>query len=367
MTQEYFSDLNYSLGNEDTDMEVAIVNKLKPKKVFTIAGCGSRALPLLSCAPDELTCIDVAKPQLLITELRLKTLETLNYQDFMTFWGFSPYDKTDFSDRRKEMFQRLNLSSEAREYFSEYFSRVNWGSLLYEGKWEKTFSIMSKVVRLILGKHARKALEFDNLENQIDYYNNEFPRGKWKLILFALGNKSVFNALLYKGDFIKKNVPESHFDYYREAYDRLFTQGLVNESFFMHLCFQGKIINEHGNTVEADQETFHACQAALEGGCKVNILNQDLSTAAKNLEGQNIDYASLSDVPSYFSGDLEKNFMQEVRGMLSEGGVVVLRNYLREPEVDTSGYEEITLKFSEEIRSEKVQMYKVRIYQKVSD
>jgi len=365
MTQEYFSNLNYSLGNEDTRMEVELVNKLKPEKIFTIAGCGSRALPLLSCAPQELTCIDVAKPQLLITQLRLKSIEAFSYQEFMTFWGFSPYDKTDFSDRRKELFQRLDLSPQAREYFAEYFSRVNWGALLYEGKWEKTFSVMSKVVRLVLGKHARKVLEFDDLEKQIHYYNNEFPKNKWKLILFALGNKSVFNALLYKGDFIKKNVPESHFDYYREAYERLFTQNLASQSFFMHLCFQGRIINENGNTIEAQEENFHACQQALSSGSKVNILEKDLSSAASDLAGNGFDYASLSDVPSYFSGDLEKNFMQEVRGMMNEGGVVVLRNYLREPEVDTSGYEEITPKFSSEIRSERVQMYKVRIFQKV--
>lgn len=365
MTQEYFSDLNYSLGNEDTRMECEIVNKIKPKKIFSIAGCGSRALPLLCAHPEELVCIDVAKPQLLITELRLETLSKLSYQDFMTFWGFAPFDKTDFSERRKEMFQRLSLSEDARIYFSEYFSRVNWGSLLYEGKWEKTFATMSKIVRLILGKAASESLSFDNLENQIHYYNNKFPKNKWKGILFLLGNKSVFNALLYKGDFIKKNVPETHFQYYREAYDRLFTHGLINESFFMHLCFQGKIVNENGNTIEADQENFHACQQAIENGCKVNIMPKDLVSACSELEGQDFEYASLSDVPSYFSGELEKNFMQSVRPMMKEGGVVVLRNYLREPECDTSGYEEITPKFSDEIRRERVQMYKVRIYQKV--
>lgn len=365
MTQEYFSDLNYSLGNEDTRMEVEIVEKLKPKKIFSIAGCGSRALPLISCGASELICIDVAKPQLLITQLRHKTIKELSYQDFMIFWGFAPYTKTDFSDRRKEMFQRLTLDDEARSYFSEYFSRVNWGSLLYEGKWEKTFAVMSKVVRLILGKHAVKSLQHDDLIKQLHYYNNDFPKSKWRLILFLLGNKSVFNALLYKGDFIKKNVPETHFEYYSEAYERLFTQGLVKESFFMNLCFQGKITSESGNTIEANEENFHACQQALEAGCEVKIWNKDLVSAAKELEGAGIDYASLSDVPSYFSGDLEKNFMQDVLPMMSTGGVVVLRNYLREPEVNTSGYEEITLRFSEEIRRERVQMYKVRIFQKL--
>lgn len=364
MTAEYFSDLNYSLGNEDTKMEVDILLKLKPKKILTIAGCGSRALPLLACHPEKLICIDVAKPQLLITELRYAALKEFNYQDFMTFWGFAPFDKTDFCERRKELFTRLDLKEETRVYFSTYFAKVSWKTLLYEGKWEKTFSVMSKVVRLVLGSAADESLTFDKLDEQIHYYNNKFPKAKWKLILFLLGNKSVFNALLYKGDFIKKNVPESHFEYYEDAYQRLFTEGLANKSFFMHLCFQGKIANEKGNTIEADQENFEACKAALASGSEVKIWDKDLVSASTELAGEELEYASLSDVPSYFSGELEKNFMQKLLPAMKQGGVVVLRNYLREPEVDTSGYDEITPRFSDEIRNERVQMYKVRIFQK---
>ncbi|MFT6069167.1 MAG: S-adenosylmethionine-diacylglycerol 3-amino-3-carboxypropyl transferase [Bacteriovoracaceae bacterium] len=364
MTAEYFSDLNYSLGNEDTKMEVDILLKLKPTKILTIAGCGSRALPLLACSPEKLICIDVAKPQLLITKLRYAALKEFSYQDFMTFWGFAPYDKTDFCDRRKDLFTRLELQEETKSYFAAYFAKVGWKTLLYEGKWEKTFSVMSKAVRLILGKAADESLRFDKLDQQIQYYNNKFPKSKWKLILFLLGNKSVFNALLYKGDFIKKNVPETHFEYYQEAYERLFNVGLVNKSFFMHLCFQGKIINENGNTIEADEGNFMACKEALASGAEVKIWEKDLVSASTELAGEEIDYASLSDVPSYFSGELEKNFMQKLLPAMKKGGVVVLRNYLREPEVDTSGFEEITPRFSEEIRNERVQMYKVRIFQK---
>lgn len=363
--KKYFSSLNYSLGNEDTRMEVEIVENLGAKKIFSVAGCGSRALPLISSGAEELFCVDMALEQTLITELRYKCLLTLSYMDFLIFWGFAPYDKTDFSLRRKEMFQRLDLSSEARAYFAEYFSKLNWGSILYEGKWEKTFATISKGARLILGKDAQKCLEFDDLISQLHYYNNNFPKNKWKFILTLFGNKTVFDALLYKGNFIKKNVPESHFQYYHEAYDRLFNQGLLRDSFFMHLCLQGKITDQQANTIEAEEKNFTACKQALDNGCKVSIINKDIISAAKELYGKEIDYVSLSDVPSYFSGALERNFMQELSPMIKKGGVVVMRNYLREPEVDTSGFEEISARFSEEIRRERVQMYKVRIYKKV--
>ena len=70
MAKKYFSDLNYSLGNEDTSLEVEILKHIRPKNIFSVAGCGSRALPLLSVFPDNLVAVDISEAQIFITELR---------------------------------------------------------------------------------------------------------------------------------------------------------------------------------------------------------------------------------------------------------------------------------------------------------
>jgi S-adenosylmethionine-diacylglycerol 3-amino-3-carboxypropyl transferase len=363
MAKRYFSDLNYSLGNEDTGLEVEMVEILRPKNILSIAGSGGRCLPLIHAGAGKLTCVDISPQQLYLTELREQAISVLSHDDFLLFWGYPPYGAYDYSQKRKGLFGRLVLSKQANEYFRQLFDSIDWGPLIYLGKWEKTFSTLSRVVRLVLGKNFAKIFSFHKLSEQVDYYNNHFPLRKWRSILFMLGNRSVFNALLYKGDFIKKNVPESHFQYYSQAYERLFTSSLARESFFLHLCFYGKLDHEDGNPIECKKEVFEGMKKSLNSGTEVILEELDLVATAKKLTGQNVDFVSLSDVPSYFSGRIEKEYLQDIKCCLALGAVLVLRSYLREPDSDYSDFVDVTPKYSDAIKREKVQMYKVKVLQ----
>ncbi|PIP89600.1 MAG: hypothetical protein COW01_11525 [Bdellovibrionales bacterium CG12_big_fil_rev_8_21_14_0_65_38_15] len=361
---KYFNSLNYSLGNEDTSFEVGIVNQLNPKNILSIAGCGSRALPLLSCQPDKLVCVDLVESQLALTRLRMTCYLHLNFEQFLIFWGFPPYAAYDYSLERKKLFSKIELSAEDRTYFAPIFEANKWKSILYLGKWEKTFQTLSKALRFIMGKDYDRILSFHSLEEQIHYYENDFPQKRWDAVLFLLGNKPVFNALLYKGDFIKKNVPETHFEYYQSSFDQLFRNGLVRESFFANLCFFGHIAHQDGNTIEAQTINFHAVKSSLESGSKVLTLKKDLLSAAKDFK-EDLEFVSLSDVPSYFSGDIEKNYAQELLPSLRKGALVVLRSYLRVPESNWNGYTDVTTRYSSEISKEKVQMYRIQVFEKL--
>jgi S-adenosylmethionine-diacylglycerol 3-amino-3-carboxypropyl transferase len=363
-SKKYFSDLNYSLGNEDTGFEVELLKILKPQKILSIAGCGSRLWPLVAHGAQKIIGIDVAPQQLGISELRLESIKTLTHKEYLIFWGFAPYAAYDYTFERKNLYQKLNLTVETKKYFDQWFEYNQWGSLLYAGKWEKTFSLLSKLVRAMLGRDYDAIFNHRSVESQNTFYQSEFPLKKWKAVLFLLGNKTVFDTLLYKGDFIKKNVPESHFDYYFNNFEQLFTQVRVRDSFFAHLCFHGEIKHEDGNTIEADSEVFESMKRVLNGSCQTVLEPLDLLSAAKKYENENLDFLSLSDVPSYFSGDIERNYLQELRKTLSVGGVAVVRSYLRVPEADLSGFVDITPQFAELIRCEGVQMYRIHIYQK---
>lgn len=361
---KYFNSLNYSLGNEDTGFEVNIVNQLNPKNILSIAGCGSRALPLLSCQPDKLVCVDLVESQLAMTRLRMSCYLHLNYDQFLIFWGFPPYAAYDYSSVRRNLFSKIELSPEDRTYFAPIFEANYWNSILYLGKWEKTFQTLSKGLRFIMGKDYNRIFNFHSLDEQIHYYENEFPQKRWDAVLFLLGNKAVFNALLYKGDFIKKNVPESHFEYYQSSFDHLFRNGLVRNSFFANLCFFGEIIHQDGNTIEAESENFHAVKSSLESGSTVLTLNKDLLSGAKDFNND-LEFVSLSDVPSYFSGEIEKSFSQQLLPSLCKGAIVVLRSYLRIPEANWQGYTDVTTRYSSEIANEKVQMYRIQVFEKL--
>ena len=359
MSHSYFSGLNYTLGNEDTSVEIELIKKLKPKKVFSICGSGGRSLPLMHDESTDLTLSDLSNEQLMLAELRLNAYKTFNHEEFLLFWGYYPYANDNDTAKRKELFQKLTLKPELRTFFTNIFNEIEFQSLLYLGKWERTFAVFAKALRVLIGLDYDRILRFDNLEDQVKYYKTDFPMKRWKLLIHILGNKTMFNALLYKGDFITKNSPLSHFDYYFQAFDRLFTKDLAQKSFFLQLCFYGKIKSLAGVPVEASIESFNRIQSSQ---TTVHFLQEDFVTNLSKGEVQ-YDFLSLSDVPSYFQADLEKDFMQKIRPGLAPGAIIVNRYYLRKSECRLDGFVDITSEYLKLCEMEKVQMYDICIYQ----
>jgi len=357
--KKYFKGLNYTLGNEDTTVEYQLVKDYLPKSVFSVCGSGGRSLPLAGSSVSDLALSDLSHEQLLLAKLRYSTYSELEYEDFLKFWGYFPYADDNFCDSRKKIFEKLNIDQDVREYFQNIFDENGFVSVLYTGKWERTFQMLAKITRTLMGRHFDRILRFDDLTAQKEYYRNEFPINRWKAVLFLVGNKTMFNALLYKGHFIEKNIPEGHFEFYQKAFERLFTRSLAQKSFFIQLCFYGKIKTLPGVPIEAQKEVFLGVKR-FQG--KVHYLNVDLVDHLKKGD-KKYDFLSLSDVPSYFSGDLEKNFMQLIRPGLCPGAIVVNRYYLRIPDCDLSHFTDITDKHRNLVEQELVQMYTIKIYQ----
>lgn len=357
--KKYFTGLNYTLGNEDTTVEIKLVQAYRPKAVFAVCGSGGRSLPLAENGVEDLALSDLSLEQLYLAKLRMVTYRELQYEEFLLFWGYFPYAENNFFESRKKIFERLSLDKDVRDYFDNIFKDNNFTSILYTGKWEKTFQVLAKITRAIMGRDYDRILRFDSLKAQQDYYKNEFPMTRWKTVLFLVGNKTMFNALLYKGNFIEKNIPENHFQFYRNAFERLFTKSLAQKSFFVNLCFYGKIQSLQGVPVEAGKDSFERIKN-FKG--QIHYLNQDMLLHLKSGD-RKYDFLSLSDVPSYFKGDLERNFMQMIRPGLNPGAIVINRYYLRIPECDLSGFTEITGKHQNIIEEELVQMYTIKIYQ----
>lgn len=358
MAQKYFSGLNYTLGNEDTSVEIEMIKELKPKSIFSICGSGGRSLPLMHEGALNLSLSDLSIEQLRLAELRLSTYREFTHEQFLMFWGYYPYSDNNHKSERKELFRKVTLTPKTREFFTQVFSEIDFDSLLYLGKWERTFAVFAKINRVLLGADFDRILRFDNLEDQREYYKNKFPMKRWKALIQILGNKAMFNALLYKGDFITKNSPLSHFDYYFQSFERLFTRDLAQKSFFLQLCFYGKIKSLLGVPVEAQKENY---ERVHKSNTLVDYIQEDFVSFLSKGE-KKYDFLSLSDVPSYFQGDLERDFMQKIKPGLNPGAILVTRYYLRKSECNLDGYVDITENHLKLIELEKVQMYDIRVY-----
>lgn len=363
MSTTYFQKLNYTLANEDTRFEVAVLPE-KLGHAAVIGGSGSRVLPLLSRQPARLTVLDVSPEQLWLSELRVESLRKLDYESFLGFWGYPT--RIASPGERRELFESLALSEEARTYLRQVFAEQEWRSLLYLGGWERTFQKLSRIVQTLLG--TEKIHEFfsqPTLAAQKNYLATQFPKRRWKMVLYFMANARIFNALLYRGSFPEKNFEGTFHDFYVRAFDRLFHQGLVRENYFLQLCFFGHLRYREGLPTECDPVVFDRGKQAL-ATTRLDYVRGDAIESLAALSPR-ADFVSLSDVPSYFKGELESGFLEKMRSGLNPGARVVLRNYVHSPEgLRTGGYREITERFATDIAAERMQMYDIHIYEAVT-
>lgn len=360
MQINYFDNLNYTLGNEDSSLEYNLLPQ-NTKHVLAVAGSGSRILPLLAKNPKKITCIDISSKQLYLTELRIETLRYLEYKEFLAFWSYPPYSLTP--EDRKKIFQKFNLSNTARRFLNALFKENQWESLLYLGKWEKTFITLSKINKLITGKKASELFYKKSTTEYFSYFKNNFPHKALAFAVFILGNASVFNALLYRGHFPRKNIPETMPKFYLKAFNRLFNQGPARNNFFLQLLFFGKLVFPEGNPIECNKKVFQLAKKGLRD-TQISYIQGDIIQEISKIV-KPIDFFSFSDVPSYFTEDIEKNYLQKIYPYLSINGLMVVRYYLHIPErTIMKGYKDISKNYSDLINKEKVQMYLIKILRK---
>lgn len=361
MSSNYFNLLNYTIGNEDTSLELAVMPE-NIKHVFTIAGSGSRVIPLLAKSPKYITCVDSSLEQLFLTELRIASLAKLDYERFLAFWGYP--GRSMAPNERQFVFNSLTLSQEARKSISLLFKKHDWRPLLYVGRWERTFQKLSIINRLFVGNRGLGIFSCQTIEDQEEYLKTKFPQKAWSFAISLLGNASVFNALLYKGNFPQKNIPESAYDFYLKRFNNLFKQDIARRNYFLQLLFFGALKFPEGLPIECDPVVFEKAKQGLQKA-KIVYVHNDVFEEVKRSYIP-IDFLSFSDIPSYLKPPLEQEFLQEIKDHVSFNGIVVNRYYLRIPEnLKTNGYQDITDNFKKAISEEKIQMYSFSIYQKI--
>lgn len=350
MAQNYFQSLNYSMANEDTTLEYELAKSLSAKKVLSVGGSGSRALPFLALALEELTIVDVSPDQLLLIELKLETIRQLSHADALAFWT------DEDPEIREAIFKKLKIADKFHDFFKFHSEKDPSLPPLYWGKWEKTFQTFAKLTKMFFSSKVRYGLF--SAANPYEFYQKNIKGYKWNMLLKIVGNKAMFNSLLYKGSFIQKNSPLSYFDYYFQAFDRLFNLD-VKKSHFLQLCFCGKVLFPEALPIEFSPEIFKKIKASMVEP------NYQQGSVFERKEATKYDLISLSDVPSYLSGDLEKTYLQKLSTNTARNGVVVNRFYLRTTEqTNELGFRDVTKDYQSIISQELVQMYTVQILRK---
>lgn len=342
MSQEYFSDLNYTLSNEDTRVE----NKLLPQNadsVFSIAGSGARCIPLIANNPNHLHIIDMSPAQIHLCELRFQALKQLSHAEWLFFIGYRGglQNGSDSGDSRIELFNKLELSADTKKYWNERRSGWEKNGLILLGRWESHFQKLGFIFRNYLQCDFSFLFKAQSIEEQIALYEKNWPHLRWKSFLRILASEYVFNKFLYKGHFSgdseRRTENRPPYQFIWEEFERIFKTQLVRKNYFMQILFLGEIRYEEGLPLEAHESIFSAAKKS-----KTKI-HYHVGNLLDILPTQSFNFVSLSDTISYLPSDAANNILQKLHKDTPPGAKVVIRSFMKAPtEINHTGWKRLT-------------------------
>ena len=352
----YFKSLNYTLGDEDSSVEHAMLQERK-KHVVSIAGCGGRIVPLLARQPDKLTCVDISPIQLELTRFRLAAAANLELDDYLGLLGYTSME----TRKRERLFNSLNIPKNCEyDRLQQMISRDS--PLIYQGRFEKMLHRLYTAIRVIIGNHRHTLFSYDTLEEQREFIATKFPRKRWNLLVIALGNSAILNSLLYRGEFPKKNIAGSHASVYRSIFEAIFDTVLARESFFLQMIFLGEIKYAAGYPIECQPEIYHAAQLASKQ-CEIDYCCGDVLDYLSS--SSDVDFVSLSDVPSFLSSQQAPGYLKKIQPGLAPGALVISRGHMRIIEPGLTGFYDSTEQFEEFIKRESTQLWSISSFTKM--
>lgn len=338
MAQEYFSDLNYTLANEDTRVEYELLPE-KVSRVFSIAGSGARCLPLIARHPQELDVVDMSVSQNYLCELRYQATKVLSYQEYLFLMGYrgALQSGQDQGDSRLEIFHKVDLSPDAKKYWLERSAGWSPRGFILLGRWEAHFQKLGFLFREVLQCDFAKVFEAQTLAEQVELYEKHWPHVRWKSFMRVAASEYVFNKFLYKGHFSGRSEAKTEsrppYQFVLEEFDRIFRTQLVRKNYFMQILFLGKIAYEEGLPLEAHQYIFEKVKSAP---TKVNYL---LGNLLEHLPRKNYDFISLSDTISYLTQKDANQILQGLHAETKPHAQVVIRSFMRAPTApDVTGW-----------------------------
>ncbi|MEK7355968.1 MAG: DUF3419 family protein [Bdellovibrionota bacterium] len=360
----YFDTLNYTLSNEDTRVEAALL-KERAAKVFSICGSGARVLPLVARSPEALDCVDLSKDQLMLCELRLAAARTLSNDEYLFFLGYRggiPSDTTGDDDRR-ELFKRLDLGDETRAFWNERAEAWAPRGFIFLGRWESHFQKLGRLFRHGLRMDMRPIFEAHSIAEQLELFDKHWRPLVFSTFLKIVASEYVFNKFLYKGHFSgvseRRTESRSPARFIEEEFTRIFTTTLVRKNYFMQILFLGGILYEEGLPLEAQVSTLNAVRASK---TKISYRQENLLEV---LRGSSYDFISLSDTISYLPSDAAAEVLQGLGPGTPTGATAVIRSFLRKPAaIDAKGWTQLTDQNEWAQKLDTTAVYEFEIYQK---
>lgn len=324
--KSFLETLNYSSSNEDSGSEVKALEISEADAVICITGSGARPLDLLIEKPKTIASVDFNRCQNLLLELKMAGIKDLRYEEFLEFVGVLP------SSRRRSMYKdiRQSLSAHGRDFWDRHSTMIEEG-VIYQGRWEKYFRRLARLVSLVRPGLVAELFGCVNLRVQTKVWREQCDRVPWRALLRSVSSRVFWKYLLGDPGFYQ-HVPRnfSVYEYLNERLAFAFENTLSSESSFATLLFLGRYDPNGALPSHLQKKHYGTLQNSL---CRVQIVTCSLAQYLEECGKKRFDKYSISDIASYTDAEEYESIWKRIIATASPGARICERQFLVKREI----------------------------------
>lgn len=319
--KSFLETVNYSSCNEDGDSELRSLHIGEKDRIVCITGSGARPLDLLIKKPAEIVSIDFNPCQNFLLELKMKAVKTLGYENFLEFLGVTP------CTNRKAYYEiiKSSLQEDTRQFWDRNLSELEKG-VLYQGRWERYFSLLSKLMGFVRPRLRDKLFACKSIPEQAGIWATNWNDVVWKIFLRLISSRFTWKYFFGDPAFYA-NVPTdfSIYEYFQQRFARGFNHIKANQSPFLNLLFYGQFKPNGTLPPHLKKENYQTIKNHLN---RISIATESLIDYLWHQPEDSFDKYSLSDFSSYTNPDEYERIWRGVLRTAGNGALVCERQFL---------------------------------------
>ncbi len=319
MTQ-FYSQLSYSVGNEDWLTEQKALKIGPSDHVFSITASGDRPLNLLMSNCKRVVSVDANPMQTALCELKKAALASLEYDEYLEFLGLSP------TNDRMKLLQKLEnrMPKAAKRLWQIHSDKIEKG-IFYQGNLEKKLQIVAKITHMLASKVIDGLYELESLEEQRTFVEKNWKGAKWQRAFEMVLNPFVRKFLLKDpGLYAYVNIPISPPLYLYKRMESSLHRFPVKENILFSLLFQGRLYEE-AFSPHLTKLGAHEIAKRVD---RLHCHTADAVAYLEQAEPASFDCFSLSDIASYMTKESFERLSRAIFNCAKDGARFCIREFM---------------------------------------
>lgn len=316
---DFYSRLNYSIGNEDWRVEKKALQIEPGNHVLCITASGDRPLHLLLDPCKNVTSIDANPIQNHLLKLKCAAMQKLDYENYVCFLGAKP------SNNRGDTFQRLlhNLEHDCQAYWKNNQKKISKG-ILYQGDVERLTKLIALAFWICRPKKMKQLFSFEDLEEQKQFidkkWNTTFLKNVFRVVLSRrLSELAAIDPGLYTS--VDPNIELGSYIYDRMT--AVLKQGLAKENLLVSLILRG-YLSEEAFPPYLTKDGFEVIKERID---RLNIKTENALEHLEKAPENTYDRFSMSDIASYMDQATFDRMLKNIHRTAKPGARFCIRQF----------------------------------------